>query len=673
MKNIVKNIVAALAFSVTAFTPGISAFAQNLPEGVYLEEKGLAYRKTATLKPGTTDRYIIDLEAFVTGDVTVSTEAVPADIVLVLDVSGSMDYTLYGNTTRMAALKTAVASFINTIHDYDLNIIETDSQGNVISRTRRKDADGHEISVGHRISIVKFAEPTYYTNNNTSTWINGSNTTATTDPGNHYADWRSRNNANQYRYYSTAQTSPAYETLGEDDRYNCTEVVQPFTFTADDADVTAMVSTVNSLIAAGSTASDFGMNLANLLLGSFGRANSSKTVVFFTDGSPTYAQNFDSNVASSAIQFAYTAKTQYKANVFTVGTLGNNPGTDVTRFMNYLSSNYPEARTWSQPGNPVESAKRNFYQNATGANLTTIFTTIAQSAASSGNKDVTAESAVTVDVLTSSFALPEGVKDSDITVLVAPCDGQRQITYNGVTKTYLTFGEEKSPTQYGLSAITPHVDATNNKVSTTGFDFSENYCWYESTSNPPKGHGYKQIIRFEITTAEGVVGGLNVATNDEESGIYLKDSDTPLIKFNRPTVEIPISIWIKKKGLVGEDSAVFTVYYTQYQEGVNPMTIEKSKWKSFTKITVNSDSPKDTDGLPMEKVVGLDPHYFYKIQEDAWAWSYTMVDGGTQYTFGEEQANPFTFENLPKETVKEGEATIRNVFKKKPKASDSTK
>ena len=252
---------------------------------------------------------------------------------------------------------------------------------------------------------------------------------------------------------------------------------------------------------------------------------------------------------------------------------------------------------------------------------------------------------------------------------MAPCDGQRQITYNGETKTYLTFGEEKSPTLYGLPAITPHVDATNNKVSTTGFDFSENYCWYESTSNPPKGHGYKQIIRFEITTAEGVVGGLNVPTNDEESGIYLKDSDTPLIKFNRPTVEIPISIWIKKKGLVGEDSAVFTVYYTQYQEGVNPMTIENSKWKSFTKITVNSDSPKDTDGFPMEKVVGLDPHYFYKIKEDAWAWSYTMVDGGTQYTFGEEQANPFTFENLPKETVKEGEATIRNVFKKKPKSS----
>ena len=95
MKNIVKNIVAVLAFSVTAFTPGISAFAQNLPEGVYLESNGLAYRKTATLKPGTTDKYIIDLEAFVTGDVTTKITSTPADIVLVLDVSGSMNDPMY--------------------------------------------------------------------------------------------------------------------------------------------------------------------------------------------------------------------------------------------------------------------------------------------------------------------------------------------------------------------------------------------------------------------------------------------------------------------------------------------------------------------------------------------------------------------------------------------------
>ena len=95
------------------------------------------------------------------------------------------------------------------------------------------------------------------------------------------------------------------------------------------------------------------------------------------------------------------------------------------------------------------------------------------------------------------------------------------------------------------------------------------------------------------------------------------------------------------------------------------MSLDKDSWKSFTKVTVNNNSPKDTDGFPVEKLVGLDPHYFYRIKEDSWAWTYSYQDGGIQYTFGDEQTNPFTFENLPKETVKENEATIRNVFKKK--------
>ena len=74
---------------------GLTTFAQNLPEGTYLEKNGIAYRKAATLKPGTTDRYVIDIEAFVTGAVHKIVSSKPADIVLVLDVSGSMDENLH--------------------------------------------------------------------------------------------------------------------------------------------------------------------------------------------------------------------------------------------------------------------------------------------------------------------------------------------------------------------------------------------------------------------------------------------------------------------------------------------------------------------------------------------------------------------------------------------------
>ena len=64
----------------------------------------------------------------------------------------------------------------------------------------------------------------------------------------------------------------------------------------------------------------------------------------------------------------------------------------------------------------------------------------------------------------------------------------------------------------------------------------------------------------------------------------------------------------------------------------------------------------------MVKLVGLDPDYFYRIKEDAWAWTYTYVADGVQYVFGENQHNPFVFTNIPQPNIKSGEATVQNVF-----------
>ena len=47
-------------------------------------------------------------------------------------------------------------------------------------------------------------------------------------------------------------------------------------------------------------------------------------------------------------------------------------------------------------------------------------------------------------------------------------------------------------------------------------------------------------------------------------------------------------------------------------------------------------------------------------------------DGGVQYTVGEGGMNPFVFENLPKETPKEAEATVRNEFEKRTTEIETT-
>lgn len=713
---------------------GLTTFAQNLPEGTYMEKNGIAYRKAATLKPGTTDRYIIDIEAFVTGAVHKVVSSKPADIVLVLDVSGSMNEEIYeytyssvgsdsysyydiyyyhdgyneyypllyykhtdgkyyqvnsgytggynntryyiyytvGNTnyylsgnsttttqptnttnqnstiwtgvlyryvqgaskgTKLANLKTAVSTFIDKIVENDL--YETDESGKVVideatgNPKRRKGVLGADTTLGNRIAIVKYARDRYVSGN-----IN-------------YNNWRNPN----------APITVSGDGNNRDNSgYNYTEVVRAFTLTGTAANVTNLKNAVNGFRAGGATASDYGMNLAWRLLDNIPEArdtSDTKTVVFFTDGSPTYGSDFSSTVADHTISRAHDAK-QMDAKVFTVGVFSNlgDDADDVDKYMNYTSSNYPDAIGFNQGYTPVPTAERVFYQNANDADLTSIFTAIAEASGGSGNTDVSGTSPVTVDVIAASFALPTGASADDITVKVAKCVGKEG--------NYLQFDEPVAPSAAGFT-ITPTVNTTTQKVSTTGFDFSANWCGYNEDTG--KYQGYKQIISFEIKVNDNAVGGPDVLTNEENSGIFLAGATEPLVKFNRPTVKIPISIWIKKQGLEGDDTAVFTIEYAEYDPTVtNPSTLPKSAWKSFDKVAINSNSEIDSDGYPIVRLTGLDPDFFYRIREDQWAWSYDYQASGIQYTVGSGGSNPFVFVNKPKDTVKENESSVRNEF-----------
>ena len=325
--------------------------------------------------------------------------------------------------------------------------------------------------------------------------------------------------------------------------------------------------------------------------------------------------------------------------------------------MNYISSNYPGATAYNNGGTKESS---DYYMDASGGtaeDLKKIFDAIAHSAGGSGNADLAGGSAVTVDIVSSSFTAPKNA--TDVTVLIAPCTGKT--TIGG--KEYLTFGQAKAPTEYGLPAIEVTTDPETNAVSTTGFVFSANWCGPDPTSTStiqPGYHGFQQILQFEIKTNEDAVGGPHVETNDEESGIYLEGSDEPLLKFNRPYVKIPVQIWIQKAGLQGEDSAVFTLARAPFSPEFNP---ETATWESITKIVVGPEDLDEETGLYIKKQVGLDPDY-YRIKEDAWAFEYQYQYGGTLYTVGDEVVNPFEFENTPK-NKKFDEASARNVFKEK--------
>ena len=119
-----------------------------------------------------------------------------------------------------------------------------------------------------------------------------------------------------------------------------------------------------------------------------GRADAKKIVVFFTDGTPTSFSDFDSKVANDAVTAAKNMK-DGKATVYTIGIFsGANPSADIqdlgtdeankaNKFMQAVSSNYPNATAWDAHGARAENS--DFYKSATNADeLKKVFDDISQ-------------------------------------------------------------------------------------------------------------------------------------------------------------------------------------------------------------------------------------------------------------------------------------------------------
>ncbi len=717
MKNTFKYIVSFAALSAAALTSGLTISAQNFEAGTYEVQNGIAYAKRAIINDDGT--YTVDLETFVTGEVTQTHGSVPADVVLVLDVSGSMTGTITSYTYNPATVSSINGqgfgwfdSEVSTGYFYKYNdsyyelykgrasqggwswndyyyylfftvdgttyYLNTNGQvvanrpSNVTSENTNLLASGVQLYSRQATgSMTKLAA----LQSAVKAFIDEMNINDCVDPeteenrderlGNRIAivAFSGAQYAGQSNHDNSIKLNTGWVVLGENKEI------------ADSTGYDSLIYDVDHLPATGGTHVEYGMQDALALI----QASSAdvRTVVLFTDGIPgtgTWGVTETTNSANGAIDYSRqinaipigSGENATTPKIYAVGLFDEKPvtGTDTFNYMNYVSSNYPGARSMTNSGNKDSN---DFYLDASGGSaedLKDIFTAIAHSAGGSGNTEVSGESTLTVDIVSSSFSVPQGFEEhpeNAITVLVAPCNG---ITTIG-GKEYLLFGEAKDPTFYGLDPIEPSISEEDNKVSTTGFDYSTNWCGPDPTSTSQVHnyayHGYKQIIRFTITVKDDAVGGPAVETNEPNSGIYLPGATEPLIKFNRPTVKLPVQIWIQKSGLQGEDSAVFTLARAPFSENFNPKTAD---WESFTKIVIGPDDIDPDTGLYIKKQVGLSPDYFYRIKEDAWAFGYTYQYGGVQYTVGDNIENPFKFENTPK-NKKFDEASARNIFKER--------
>lgn len=558
---------------------------------------GLLLRKEVMPNEETPEEdFLVKLEAFTTGSVSVQRESMAMDIVLVLDQSGSMAYCIgcggsignnsrhevdtedvvssgtyyilrsnsyrrvyycatckawhestthstdrtyqpgttdYSNdnrqfyeacTSRLDALKNAVNTFIEKVH------------------TAAKGTDGSygtEDDVRHRIAIVGFAN---YSNND------------------NYSNTEVFIGASQYKYGTNAsgQYANALQFMNTQSGYN------------------NVVASKNALSASGATYVDLGIEMANGIFGAndiplSDSEERGRVMIVFTDGVPGYSGGFgdgsygstggwysDANnataVANKAIENAYTTKNTYNATVYTVGVFeGANasnpttlPGTNnitqnskdvnANRYMHLTSSNYKEAESMTQTGtiNDKVSSSQSYYMSASSTNaLDSIFEAMSESIEGKADVELGADTIVK-DIVTPQFTLPKNT--SDVTVQQFDC-----LSYNAETGAF-----EWSNTGVDLETEdTVTFDTVKNTVSVTGFDFTHNYVasvGRDEFDSHAQGEfrGRKLVITFTIKPDPDFLGGDNVKTNDEKSGVYAPGEESAAGTFDPGYVNVQL-------------------------------------------------------------------------------------------------------------------------------------
>lgn len=575
--------------------------AANTDDSGTAGESGMHLSKTAHLEDDGT--YTINLEAYATGKTTttITKEAVPLDIVLVLDQSGSMSddmgytytledkdggysyndisdsdshryylengtyyevkadrngkrgqyfyylyyttkngrtYYLNGNevttsrpenytnsdatiwngklysgttTTKLAALKNAVSNFVSVVKDK----AKTDN-------------------VNHRIAMVGFASDSGYGDNTEILSVSGSNSG---DVGVKY---------NSDGYADAKQNA--------------------FQDTSTDAGNTMLNNAINALDANGATRADLGMTMAKDILdaNSFKEDSTRKQlVIMFTDGTPTSWTNFDSNVANDAIGTSKDLKDQ-GTTVYTIGVFNDadpSSTSNVNKYMNYVSSNYPAAESLTKSGEG--NYTNGYYLAASSADdLNKIFTSISSTITTPSTTVTLDSKAVMKDILSDDFTLPEGYNAEDkISISTVP----------GSTT-------DGNSIKWGTENESADIKATtkDNTIDVTGFNYSQEYI-------APEHDGKKLVVTIKgVIPKDSAATGEKVYTNNEASGIYAKGATEPAAKFPRPQVVLTNK-----------------AYVLDYAK---PVTLSPSDWK------MSSDNMAITGSIG-EKGAGYAPEY----------------------------------------------------------------
>ena len=683
-------------------------------------DKHFGYSKGIS-SPFSDGNYWIKLESFATG--SAEQEVKPADVVLVLDFSGSMnsnyktgnhyDVVLgsnggfaYSNTFWTATAATGQRFYKTDGHYYQVKRDREATGGTYVDGggTEREefwqylyfDKDGIRYFLDGMNVVTTMPKKYTNANNNAIIWsgalyeYKNFNTTGSSG-GNTWTRLRELRSAvaefidilyrNDNEYGSTPlgnrlsivtyQTSSASQLISG---------WVPVT-NADGSRDETLLKALAGKSASGATPTDKGMTEAvNVLSGIPSTRDSKRTVVLLTDGLPGNVSSWtDANcmpTATGCISQAYLAKQNYGATVFSVSIYPGTYTEGMTTFLECTSSNYPNANpansnSFEPKGDRLPDDKA-IYTKINPTSLTDLFAEIASMSGGSGANLTSASS--TVDIISHSFKFPDNFDASQVKIFTAgllTINNKKLVIINSFFRGYY------------IQNISTHMNGEPG-IKVTNFDYKNNWCGpvKDKDGNISYYTGHKIIILIPIQMNPDAIGGPNVETNGDHSGVYLNNGQS-YVEFKSPTVSLPVNIYIEKAGLVGVESAKFLIERAVLPDlpaGQDDYTqadiLALTDWEYVTSVYVtNSDNyPHDPDsGNPLVKVKGLSATktvngvqkgLVYRVSEEGWSWTYNKTGAEYQYTITGQSNNPFTFTNTSKtETVKHAESKVTNIFK----------
>ena len=465
IKNFIKKSIsfvsaAAMALTMVAMPVGSSAsYAAETGSTTTDPNPNLILDKSAKLQSDGT--YTITLEAYAKGRVETTPAVIkPCDIVLVLDQSGSMNYSFSGSKSRQKALQDAATKFVE----------------NVSKNAREKKVD-------HKISIVSFATDSSIVKENVSLY-NETNPNQNTTGEQTLKNAINGLNANGSTRVDLGMEN-ANKLIQKDSTRNKVVVVFTDGYPTKGYDI-------------------FTLSVADDAIG-YAKQLKEKDAKVYTIGIFDGADVDEVSGASSDEVGQYWA--------IGSGDTSDGKNAAANRFLNYMSSNFSDTSSLGLSSYYygyyyiTEKSTRSYnkyYMTASNREeLNNIFEKISDEV-SEGKTDITLdETAVAKDIMSENFNLPNDVTNN---VKVYTED------YKGKDTSNEPIWENRQP----LTDADVSYDTTEKSISVSGFSYKDNYI-VDGKGNVATS-GKKLIIVIKDVTAKNA--GMNMYTNNSNSAIY---------------------------------------------------------------------------------------------------------------------------------------------------------